>query len=457
MKTFTYPTHKWVLTATLLAVLGLNVSFNTHTAGVASADFASTEGEGITPSKIYTADGVVPVKYIDNGEDKVLALVPKKMTEGKACDSCGYESYPLSVKNKEDIDSLNVALMKAIGARLTTQEKPKAEAAQEVEASGDAKINPFASLEKCDDKKSNSDVLSCRTTKYIRILKSNAKSINKEDAYDYYKENIESLILSEIAESRRIVNGQRRASVMPGQWSFFSESDSAMKDPAAMRDEALKLVRELISGVPGKFEDVRRRLISAESEMIRAEALELQQTYVQARDTKDPYLGNYLFNEGNYRRADLESLLNNVLSQTQMGLEGLKSSETSATLKNQYMTEINSYIQKIYNGMNTDVYNFMGAGIGGGTTVLPGVSLDSRLQNPGRMGTTTTIVPGVSTRTGANLTVSPGIVVQPQVTTVPGTTLPNFLPQTNNGVSFGTVSPITPQSLQQRLDIRGRF
>ena len=80
MKSFTAP-KKWALTATLLAVLGFNVSFNNNTDGIASADFASTSSE--IEGKIHTAKGVIPVKYLNGGDDKVLAIIPKTMTEGK--------------------------------------------------------------------------------------------------------------------------------------------------------------------------------------------------------------------------------------------------------------------------------------------------------------------------------------------------------------------------------------
>lgn len=455
MKTFTHPQKKWVLTGALLAVLGFNVSFNSHENGIASADFASTVEEGVVQGKIYTAKGVVPVKYIDNGEDKVLAIVPKKMTEGKVCETCGYESINLTVKNKKDIDALNVELVKVMSQTKNTVASDTVAEGQQ----GDEKIKKdfFASIEKCDSKKSNADILACRTDKFIRILKSNGKDIEKEAAFDYYKENIETLIAGEIVESRRIVNRQRRSSVMAGQWYTFQDSDDSMKSPSEMRNNALDKIRELISGVPSKFEDIRKRLITAETEMVKAEAQELQQTFVQARDSKDPALGNYLFQEGQLRRNDLTSLMRDMLDSTHSGLDAVRSGDMNASLKNQYMDYFNQFMQRMYNGMNTDVYNFTGAG--NGNTTLPGVNLDSRLQNPGRNSGTVLPNGAISSRTGATLT--PGaatqtILVPIQVPVTGNGASQLTIPTENNGVQFGTMVPASPEALRMRAQIRGQ-
>ncbi|WP_373998247.1 hypothetical protein [Bdellovibrio bacteriovorus] len=453
MKTFTYPTHKWVLTATLLAVLGLNVSFNTHTAGVASADFASTEGEGITPSKIYTADGVVPVKYIDNGEDKVLALVPKKMTEGKACDSCGYESYPLSVKNKEDIDSLNVALMKAIGARLTTQEKPKAEAAQEVVADSDAEKKSILDqvAESCHALK-ESRVYNCLATKFVAALKSKDKSknITAEEALDFYNEEIKPRLLSKASDARRAYERSLRVSMGQDALNSLESSDGLMSNSRDLIEELSKSVRELIEQVPGKYESTRKALLTAHTDIIKFEAAQyktaLNRELTTTNTQEYPYLQYARMKQG----ENLESIFQTFHQNTTLGLQG-------AASKGFITNEQENQYYRLLNEFNTSLTNaiFNNGTALNGVVTTPTLDLNARLLNPGRGVAPGTVTPGVSTRTGSNLTVSPGVVVQPQVTAP--TTLPNFLPQTNNGVSFGTVNPISPQSLQQRLDIRGRF
>lgn len=460
MKTFTYPHKKWVMTGALLAVLGFNVSFNSHTKdGIASADFASTLAEGVVQGKIYTANGVVPVKYIDNGEDKVLAIVPKRMTEGKVCDTCGFDSIPLNVKNKEDIDALNVELLKAMEkAKVKPAAATTTTAVEGSEGERDVKKSAFDAIEKaCARNKENSEILSCTAEKFVALLKKKSDpAIEKSDATDFYRENIESLIKSELTESRRIANRVRRASVNMSQWSILQDSDDTMKNPAEMREETLKVVRSLISGIPSKYEDVRKRLLLAETEMIKAEAQELQQTFVQARDSKDPSQGVYLFKEGELRRADLQTLLQDMGYHTSAGLDkAVSTRDLSSDLQRQYESYFNDFAKRIQSGMWENPYAFMGAG--NGNTTLPGVNLDPRLTNPGR-NTGTIGTPGISTRTGAtmNATGTQTILVPVQVPA--GTALPQVgIPTQNNGVSFGTMGPASPEALRMRSEIQNRF
>ncbi|KHD89109.1 MAG: hypothetical protein OM95_04570 [Bdellovibrio sp. ArHS] len=458
MKTFTYPTQKWVLTATLLAVLGLNVSFNMHKDGVASADFASTEGPGITPSKIYTAEGVVPVKYIDNGEDRVLALVPKKMTEGKVCDTCGYESYPLSVQNKEDIDSLNVALMKAISARLTTAKPQEEKKGEEVVADSDAEKKGILDqiAESCHSLKENR-VYNCLSTKFVAALKSKDKSknITTEEALDFYNEEIKPRLLSKAAEARRSYERSLRVSMGQDALNSLESSDGLMSSSQDIVDELSKSVRELIEQVPGKYESVRKALLSAHTDIIKFEAAQyktaLNRELTTTNTQEYPYLQYARMKQG----ENLESIFQTFHQNTTLGLQGAASKGFITTeQENQYYRLLNEFntslTQAIFN--NGSALN--------GVVTTPTLDLNARLANPGRGLVPGAVVnPGISNRTGApQVTVSPGIVPQTfsAQQMAPGT-LPNFMPQNNSGVSFGPVSPISPQSLQQRLDIRGRF
>ncbi|WP_374075469.1 hypothetical protein [Bdellovibrio bacteriovorus] len=463
MKTFTYPHKKWVMTGALLAVLGFNVSFNSHSKdGIASADFASTVAEGVVQGKIYTAKGVVPVKYIDNGEDKVLAIVPKKMTEGKVCDTCGYDSIALSVKNKEDIDSLNVELMKAMEKQLKEKKPEVAEADASAEGQEGDKVvkkSPLEAIEKaCSRHKENADILSCTAEKFVAALKKKSDpAIEKTDALDFYREHIESLVKSELTEARRIANRVRRASVNVSQWSIMEDSDDTMKNPSDIREETLKVVRSIISGIPSKYEDVRKRLLLAETEMIKAEAQELQQTFIQARDSKDPSQGVYLFKEGELRRADLQTLLQDMGYHTTAGLDkAVSTRDLSYDLQRQYESYFSDFSKRIQEGMWTNPYSFMGAG--NGNTTLPGVNLDPRFANPGRnSGTVGT--PGISSRTGANMNATGTQTILVPVQVPAGTTsVPQIgIPTQNNGVSFGTMGPASADSLRMRTEIQNRF
>lgn len=451
MKTFTLiPKNKWVMTAALLAVLGFNVSFNSHQAGIASGDFASTAGD-LVESKLTTADGVMPVKYVNNGESEVLAIVPKKMTEGKVCETCGYETISLLTKNKKDIDGLNVQLLKAL-----QKTKPaKAEvAAKEEEAAVEAseetveKKSPFDAIEKaCSRYEKRSEELSCTADKFVAILKrKKGAEIDKKEAFNFYKENIESIIRLEITEARHLANRTRRAH----SGLFFRPSDDLSSDPrdimqtaTQMREKALKVIRTLLAGTPGKYEKIRVELLEAETKIANEEARELQQTLFQARNNQDPSKGVYLFEEGKLRRVELQDLIEGMQYHSNAGLSKATSSkDINAELQAHYESYMNNFFQKMNDGMWQNPYAFMGSDNGNSTT-LPGVNFGPRLSNPGRGNTGSTVSPGISNRVGTTLNAR---------NQTPAMTMPTQ----NYGISFGPMVPATPESLRMRMEIRGR-
>lgn len=438
MKTFKIPQNNWVMTAALLAVLSVNVSFNGQQAGIASADFASTSGD-LVESKLVTVEGVMPVKYVNNGESEVLAIVPKKMTEGKVCETCGYETIPLATKNKTDIDALNVQLLKAM-----QKVKPAAEAKEEA-AAGDAeekvveKKNPFDAIEKaCNSKryKTNSEVLSCTSEKFVSLLrKKSGAEIDSVEALDFYKANIETAIKTEIVEARRLANRARRSALNPLQTQFIIESDEWSNDPSEilrkagqMREDTLKVIRTILAGMPSKQEKIRSRLVITETEIAREEARELQQTFIQARDSKDASKGVYLFQEGELRRADLQDLMQGMQYHSNAGFsKALSARDLNADLQNQYETYINDFFQKIQDGMWQNPYGFMGAA--SSNTTLPGIDFGGRISQPGRgaiQGSSAVQLRGGTRINAGNSTV----LLLP----IPA--------QNNNSVNFSPISPL---------------
>ncbi|WII73103.1 hypothetical protein QJS83_04355 [Bdellovibrio sp. 22V] len=454
MKTFTYPNKKWVMTGALLAVLGFNVSFNSHQAGIASADFASTSGD-LVESKVATVEGVLPVKYINNGESSVLAIVPKKMTEGKVCENCGYDTIPLSIKNKEDIDAMNVELLKAL-----SKGKPKAEAKEEdadevVEEKVVEKKNPFDRIKKaCARPTDKTEALDCYKTKFIALLKDkSASKIETNEALQFYRAEIENRILSQISDARRISARARRASTNMSSWQAFENSDDAFANTDEMINKTLFVIEDLIREMPAKFEPIRQRLIVAETMILKQEAAQVQQTKAQSEAQKGTPEGLYLGQETLVRNSEFHDLWNTMGYSTNQALREAQGNNTiTPELYNQYnkfLQEFNSSLMSAISGNNSN-------GLLNGVTTtpgVPGVNLLPRLQNPGR----TSGAPGVitqpnpiSTRTGANLT-----------TTMPGTQtqtvlVPVQIPTQNTGVSFGTVSPISQESLRMRQQIRGQ-
>ena len=198
MKTLIYPQKKWVLAATLLAVLGFNASFNPRPAITYAAELASSAV--IAEEQVATVDGVMPVTYLKGNQSQILAVVPKKMTEGKVCDSCGYETISLGQANQQDIKALNVKLLQEM-----QKTKASKAAATTTEPATEEKKNHFESIEKsCRRHNEKSDLLTCTSDKFISLLrKKDGPELDKVDTMNFYKQNIENLIYSEIADARR--------------------------------------------------------------------------------------------------------------------------------------------------------------------------------------------------------------------------------------------------------------
>ncbi|CAE78151.1 hypothetical protein AB1A81_15340 [Bdellovibrio bacteriovorus] len=454
---FTYPQKKWVLTSALLAVLGFNVSFNTHNDGIASADFASTSGD-LTESKVYTAEGVMPVKYIDNGDEEVLALVPKRTTEGKVCEGkCGYDTIVLSAKNKSDIDALNVELMKKLAEQPAAAKKKvakeevaeaDAEATGEEEVVAKKKVSPLDRIMKrdCSTEYNEAATLSCAKNKFVEALKDSKKSkdISAEDALEFYKKEIQPRLVAQLSEARRITSAQRRAATNPSAWQSYRASEDFDRSPTdihEMINSSLAVVEDLIIKVPSKYEAVRSRVILAETEILKFEA---QQIKAQESAKNYPEAGAKLHETTLLKEA--------MYALTQQSLRTALSNDTITDVQS---NAYNRFMDEFYKNINT-LLGPNGQLPTGTSTIDPSINLSPRLQNPGRIsGTTSTIgtlpttpttpgtIPsGVSSRTGATLSTQS----QSQLSVHPN----------SGGVTFGTPRDATAEALQQRALIRGR-
>lgn len=212
MKTFTNTQKQWAMASALLLVLGFNVSFNSHTGGVASLELASEDGD-VIPSKITTSNGVANVKYIKTGDNEVLALVPK-VTEGKGyCEDCGFNKYTLNVafdKNTKDIDALNVALLKKIDEqKVIAPVDPKPSTTV---SSDDVKPKPkkpsFTDrvLKKCGDEKKDvsSDTLECRMNEIASVLDDD--KIDQKEVTAFYAKYVQQILAKQIASDDQDAN-----------------------------------------------------------------------------------------------------------------------------------------------------------------------------------------------------------------------------------------------------------
>ncbi|WP_347357632.1 hypothetical protein [Bdellovibrio sp.] len=466
---FTYPQKKWVLTTALLAVLGVNVSLNSHSDGIASADFASTSGD-LMESKVYTADGVVPVKYIDNGDEEVLALVPKKTTEGKICEGkCGYDTITLSVKNKSDIDSLNVELMKQLAKESTAPKKKvvkkeeveedAVEATEEVVAPKKHIVDPFKDIVKdCVAESATEEAsVKCVSKKYLDILndKNKSKNISAKQALEFYNEEIQTLISSDIAKARHISATVRRGQIDPTYYNEMLE----FENPAVQVRDALARARdassEILKDTPTKFEVVRQKAVALQAEILKRELIQYKEVKIQAEQAKNTNEGAFLLNEAMHRLPEVTSLHDMLIRNSTDSLRVARAEKNitydQATAYNKYLLEVSNAVAQILGGKDS---TFMQ-----NVPTSQAVDLSGRLQNPGR-GMSIGTIPGQAQVPTSQI----GVIPQQGTTTVPagtnpvstrsGATLAAPLTTSGGGVSFGAPRDATAEALQMRQQIR---
>nr|BFD68440.1 hypothetical protein HAGR004_34620 [Bdellovibrio sp. HAGR004] len=467
---FTYPQKKWVLTTALLAALGVNVSFNSHSDGIASADFASTSGD-LMESKVYTADGVMPVKYIDNGDEEVLALVPKKTTEGKICEGkCGYDTITLSVKNKSDIDSLNVELMKQLAKdsaaskkkvvkKVEVEEEDAVEEKEEVVVKKKV-VDPFRNIIKDCEAASYTDEadVSCISDKYLDILndKNKAKNITAKQALEFYNEEIQSRIASDIAKARHISATVRRAQIDPTYYNDMLEFENPTQQVREALNKAADASADILRDTPEKFEVVRQKAVALQAEILKRELIQYKEVRVQAEQSKGTNEGLFLSNEALHRMPEVNSLRDMLISNSASALREARSEKNitsdQATAYNKYLLEISNAVSQILSGKDS---TFMQ-----NVPTSQSIDLSTRLQNPGR-GVSIGTIPGQVQVPTTQI----GVIPQ-QGTTAPaatnpvstrtGSTLSAPLSTSGGGVSFGTPREATAEALQMRQQIRGR-
>ncbi|UXR64309.1 hypothetical protein EZJ49_14670 [Bdellovibrio bacteriovorus] len=461
---FTYPQKKWVLTTALLAVLGVNVSLNSHSDGIASADFASTSGD-LMESKVYTADGVMPVKYIDNGDEEVLALVPKKTTEGKICEGkCGYDTITLSVKNKSDIDSLNVELMKQLAkdSAATKKKVVKKEEVEEEDAVEEKeevvvkkKIDYFASIRRdCGSNETDSEKLSCYSDRLPDLL-SEKKKITTADANQFFSKEVQPALLRNLSDARQAAYIASLRQQLGYTVPNTEDNRAAILEAQDSLDNTLNNLESFIAKIPSGFESIRQKVFIAQAEVLKYEATLAQETANKAKTATDVNQKGALLQEADSRLVGTRLLADRLVYTSNQGLSDGRYADKLT------QTNVKSYQEYLSQNILTAM------GLLGGTTALPaqvtvpGIDLSARLQTPGR-GANIGTIPGVTPVQNSQI----GVIPQQGTTTAPTATNPvssrtgattlSAPLTTSGGVSFGAPRDATAEALQMRQQIRGR-
>ncbi len=386
MKNVLAPKNNWALTATLLAVVGLNASFKPQELPLSPIRSIAAEGEAAKASETAKPEEVKKPATDAGKEAEKSEYVKSSFDSGKAgkqiqvtyrttsngvdatveglpnCDTC---KTTVNIRNGsiDDIARLNKEISKIIGVPQT--EKTEVQVAKEEEK----KKDPFEGIEtKCAKNKNKSDEIACTAKEFIAALKKAKKDeeIPKEDALEFYKTYIETTLLENMKESRNTLNQARRESLNMSRrsmwdisWDDIMPDRDAINDAHKLRSESQKVIRSLLAGLPKANEDIRKRLVLAQATMAKEEAMELQRTFLQARDSRDPATGLALFNEGNLRREDLGIYLGDMREYTRDGLSAAYTSRnlSSDTYQN-YMRNINDTFDRLRSGMWTNPYGF---------------------------------------------------------------------------------------------------
>lgn len=313
MKPLTYQQKKWAMTSALMMVLGFNVSFNSHTNGIAAMDLSSLTPENVyndevVIGQIATTIGVANIKYLKNGDHTTTALVPRKNTEGTAyCETCGYDSYRLNLdldKFKNDIQAVNVALLqrtvevqKEEAANKTgthkstdkaTDKAAKEGVAEKEESEVDEKYaktqyteDKLAEIEKrCNREDSKSECLLAQITNLLKRDRRTNK-IDEATVKDFVKKTVTSQMKKEmndtIIQAAIVQEVQTRNQLrIPYDERLTTLISSVGEDNLASamekRQNMVTSISKFIESVPNQFESVRGELIKNERSIIDAQA-----------------------------------------------------------------------------------------------------------------------------------------------------------------------------------------
>lgn len=434
---------KWALTGCLTAALGFSVSHNKHLEGFAAIDMASSTD--VLETKLPTEKGVVPVRYFANGSEKITAMVSVLDSEGKVCVTCENKVVTISAsfeKNKDDIANLNVLLLKALKAKPTDSDdekvadrkpRPNVEDSQDFT---DSKLS--AIVDKCSRRSDKADRLDCESTAFMDLLKKyedskdKAKNLDNRKLQSFFTAHIENGLIAQVNDSRRVASLLRKGIELG--------PDDMDKDPQAMRETVLSQIKSMLGDIPGRYEFLRRRLLTAETNMSNIEAKDTQQIYQQARATNNPSLNT----EALLRTQDLQSLLNGISSTNYQGLRDAMAlpGVTTMTL-DQYYNQFNDYARKLSQSIAANPYDFK----------IPTTSFDSavtiadRLSNPsGGAAQIIIVTDGTGNRVGRSGGSYPNITTSaPQIPAG----------QSNTGVIvFGKPQPLTQEQKAARDQMR---
>ncbi|MGZ3774991.1 MAG: hypothetical protein ACXVCY_13970 [Pseudobdellovibrionaceae bacterium] len=514
MKKLTSPQKKWAMTAALLAVLAVNVSFSPHKNVLSTANFSSHTPKysswddlEISDDTVYTvnedgdfvekkqgfwdkvsqkfkearhslADMIAPTDKEDkvdkeeNNEEEQESVVrirkssnrkkkPKIVKVREDEESTEEETQAVYCEDCDEEKNDGIVIKGADKKTLLTIAKALKERAKKEREDEDPeskeekeKENPFDKIaEKCEGKSDEKSVLSCLKDDFIKALRSKqAKDIEPEDALSFYQDKIQSRLLERVEESKRIASRALDSRLNPNSFMDYMNSSDSFDNPESMITEVSDIVSELVAKVPRRFESVRRTVLSAETNILKYAAAEFKNAQTSALKPENALNFPYLRVKADSLANQYNFLHDEFYSRNKGSLaQAYSNSYITASLQDQY----NEYLTRF----NTEITNsLLGKGtLLNGIGLNPSINLAARLATGGRgvvVSTLPTQVTPISSRTGATLA-TPLAPAQTALVEVPIQTTPNgtiVIPADSTGTSFATA----PNALRLRAELQSR-
>ncbi len=155
---------------------------------------------------------------------------------------------------------------------------------EKVELSPSAK--KFAEIEKkCESKSSDRAKLTCRMDKFKTLLSKKSNKIDKDEALDYYKENIEESLQSQFVSFAIGDYAKDQASALNPQQAQLvaSEMQTSFTDFNSKSQELLKEMKSLHSSILADYSEIRESLTNMSVKVLAQLALKGSE---YARDSK---------------------------------------------------------------------------------------------------------------------------------------------------------------------------
>lgn len=320
MKKFTDTQKKWALTATMIAVLGCSVSFNSQQYKVTSLELSSeAEVETATPKEkklefakldLPTADGMLKASLVSVGENTAVHLSPRTNTEGKAefeCPQCTEDAIiikqPLLKSNlgnisvaiaaklekdknkvvkvanetvKDDSDDSDVELSakdKERDERKDEARKEREERKAEAQREKDQYKDDMALLKDamedadCRSEETKAEKLECLTKTYMETL-------DEEISVRYKDRKGRTKI------EKRPINSKAALDF------YVKNIEPSLKSD--LRRSGGSSLFEVLAGLPSDFNNVRERALSGTTAAFYQATVEYRDSILQAKQTQNP-------------------------------------------------------------------------------------------------------------------------------------------------------------------------